>query len=294
MLHDNFIMSVMTVSSSLAMVGTTPALISIIDANKEAWVSFGKKNSHILRTILFKLFASSSLSKESIFWIFFFHSLIKDKDRIINAIDIQDESVKGNEAVKEAVKFMKTKMVKYVKDESMGKFASVHLPTTNPGLDILCFLMSMGVVSEQKAKSMAMDTVKEIMARNTMTQIALNQEAQTLNKEKVKHFWDNVVIFKDAEERKKNKVPVHFVEEFYETAARDNYSLLTRDFKELSIPSGGYSLEFIKTYVFYILANRKFNGSKPVMSPKDDKNTKDKSKDEEEDVSELEEAEENM
>lgn len=61
-----------------------------ITINTQSWVSFGKKNSHILRSILFKRFTSQNMSKEAIFWIYFFHSLIKDKERILIAIDTHE------------------------------------------------------------------------------------------------------------------------------------------------------------------------------------------------------------
>jgi len=246
-------MSTISVSESLKSITHNKEILNFINENKDQWVTFGKKNSHILRTVLFKMFQEANLSKEAVFLIYFFHSLIKDKDRILLTVDRLPDEIKKNSDVAEAIKFMKTKMVKFVKDEAAGKFASLHLPSTNPGLDLLCFVLAQGQMKEDEAKKRVDGLYEEFVGRNTTAQIALNNSCQELNKTKVKKFWDDVVLIADAEERKKNKLPVGFQEKFYDTSSSDKYSLIGYDFVEIAVPSSGYSDVDLKKYIFGIL-----------------------------------------
>jgi hypothetical protein len=258
-------MSIISIADSLKAVSLDTSVIDIIEANKDVWVSFGKKNSHVLRTILFKMFSEASMSKEAIFLVYFFHALIKDKDRIISAIDMMETSVKENPSVKEAYKFIKTKMVKYVRDEKSGKFASVHLPSTNPGLDILCYLLSLGKFNKKDMADKMEEIFQEIMGRNTMAQMKLNVDAQAINEEKVKTFWNKTVVLKDAEQRKKNNMPVGFQKTYYETSSSDEYVFITKRFTEAQVPNDGYSPDDVKNYIKAILTTDTL--ATPTVSP---------------------------
>jgi len=228
----------------LELCNPSAGLISLLRKSEGSWVDFGKKNSHILRTKLFKLFALEKMSKDAIFMIYFFHAAVKDCVRIRDALETLSDDLRAATWMNEVDKFLQKRMVKLVMQEKAHNFASVHLPNTNPGLDILCYLMqNTAPRSEEELKSL----VDGVISRNTFAQMNVTVDLQARNKEMMKIFWENVVQLKDREDRMKNKMPVGFQEIFYQTQANDQYNFVLISMKEWEI--GPIDLPKLRQYV---------------------------------------------
>lgn len=237
-------MGMMSVSESLKLMELSAGLKNIIKAAEGTWDGFGKKDSHVLRKKLFQLFKQEKMTPDAVFMVYFFHAAIKDCDRILTAMESLPEAFTVEAWFPQVKNFLTKKMVKYVKNEKATNFASVHLPNTNPGVDIFCAILQ----SNTPKNDDQLDKLSEvILSRSTMAQMTINQDLQDRNKAHVKNFWDNIVIFKDAQDRKKNKVEVGFQEQYYDTQARDSYNFIGKDMKEMAQQQVDF--EFLRKYV---------------------------------------------
>jgi hypothetical protein len=251
----------LSVKDSLELCKPSAGLLSLLKSSEGSWMDFGKKNSHILRTKLFKLFAMEKMSKDAIFMIYFFHAAVKDCVRIRDALETLSNDMRAATWMNEVDKFLQKRMVKLVVNEKAHTFASVHLPNTNPGLDILCYLM------QQKAPTTAEgfdELVKGVISRTTFAQMDINLDLQDENKKMIKFFWDSIVLLKDKEDRIKNKQPIGFQENFYTTQASDQYKFVLITMKEWDV--GTISKVDLRNYVAHTMGLTMGADNKVVFS----------------------------
>lgn len=148
--------------------------------HSDDWISFGKMNSGVHRSILTKLMNEAALTAEDRAMVYFFTSLIKNKNRIPSGFDnvLNAEEKKKFARVKT---FFETRTVQYTTEAVHAKrIAVVHIPHTNFGLDIYFWAIT---TSDNER------TVEKMMERTTMIQIRLDSEMQGLAKEGYKKFW---------------------------------------------------------------------------------------------------------
>jgi len=230
-------------------------LLKLIIANRSAFTSFGKKNSHILRKKLTDLMVAEELSMDAQFMLYFFCSLMKNKTRVLQAITKLPEEFTGSVWFTELEEFIKDHMVQFPNEETEDKFAMIHLPATNPPLTLFCYLLSLP--DEDK-------TYDNLISQQTFAQIDLSLEVQEENKEKMEDFW-NTQITKTSNKSnekafaKKLEKGDMFDEAIYANQEADKYILLGVDFKDFPMKDEelGYSKGDIESYIASFLPKGK-------------------------------------
>lgn len=238
-------MSNITVSDALEGLKISNDVMKVITSQRDIWMTFGKKNSHLLRAQLFKMFEDAKLTAEGRFMIFYFFAMIKNKNRVLDAMDNLTQQIKSEKWFKEVQTFIKTKLVQYVSEEKNGKFAVVHLPTTMPGLDILSFAL---------ASDGSLKVVDEIIKRQCFAQLDLDDDLQAENKAGQIAFWDNIV--RKSNNSNQSAFKQGFQEEFYNTSAGDKYCLLDQKLAEVTVPPGGYSKSDVEKWFEDLFSDR--------------------------------------
>lgn len=243
-------MSVISVSKALEAISISDSIIKYVRDNRDVWTTFGKKNSHLLRAQLFRMYESATLQKEEIFMIHFFFSVIKNRDRVLNALNNMEQSEKSKSWYTKVHNFIDKKLVQYVSQEKNGKFAVVHLPTTMPGLDLLCTVMTMKGTNEE---------FDELVGKQTFAQLNLSEELQNENKEKQRTFWEKTIS--GSRNPDQNSYKAGFVEEFYNNSAGDKYNLITLKGAEYEPDDidEGFTREQVRRWFDGILADKKLS-----------------------------------
>jgi len=228
-------MSVLSVGSSLEMVKISKDIIKFLASTEGSWISFGKKSSHILRTMLFRLFDKEKMDGDAKFMVYFFCSIIKNRERILSGMELLGDDVRSQKWYTQTKIFFEKRTVTYVRNETREKFATLHLPTTNPGLDILCYLMQM---DKPQTRDDMCDQVFNLVTRQTFSQFMIDDDLQDFNRFYVRKYWEETVKLKDLESRQKsNSKEIGFVEEYYDTNAGDGYKFIGPDFVEVNFPT---------------------------------------------------------
>lgn len=232
-------MSISVTESLNSMNGAlTSSLVNYIKNNADVWVSFGKRDSHTYRTKFFSLMTAASLSNTEKFMVSFLFSVIKNKKRCLDALNnLADKAtlswytkVKG---------FITTSTVQYTVEESDKKISVVHIPSCNPGVDLLSFCL----MTKKETR-----TVENFFSRTTTVQLANDSECQEMSRAGYIKYWTQTV-------NKTNNTALveapSMNEEYYSTSASDNYFLIGKNLEEI-IPeeaAEGYTLNEIKNYL---------------------------------------------
>jgi hypothetical protein len=214
----------LSVAEALERIEMSEEIIKAFSNRDDIWDSFGKTDSHMLRAKLFKMFRAANLDKSRILMVFILFSAMKNKNRVLQHVDNLPSEMKGASGMDDVKKFIENSLVQYVTQETSSKFAVVHLPTTMPGLDIMVNAM---IYSESDAN------FDMLLSKQTFSQIHLNDELQSYNKEKQKNFWNNTMGFSRNESNDLKGKKAEFKEEFYNTAAKDKYLLVDFNLKEV-------------------------------------------------------------
>jgi len=252
-MSEQIMETIFTVEQALSSMKLQDSDVKVLTEDSSIWDTFGKKNSHLLRAKLWKIMEEAKVEKEVRFVIFFLFAMIKNRERVLDAIDNLPEKVKTLPSVIKAKAFIESYLVQYTYQETAKKFAVVHLPTTMPGLDLLCTALVCGDTEE--------DLNKNIISKQTFSQIYVSQNLQEENKTYQRVFWEKIVTTSKNEERtsKRLTVDLKFHEEFYNTAASDKYLLLDYSLKEVKPKSvdSGYTKEEMLAWFKSVKAEQK-------------------------------------
>lgn len=183
--------------------------------HQSVWATFGKMNSHLYRDWLMKLMVMDKLSGTEMFMVYFFFGVIKSQPRVLKALPNLPPDIKALSWFAKVQTFIMSRVVQYVtqaKDQS--KFPAVNIPTTNPGMDILVYLLS----TNQSAVNLV-----DLTRRPTFTQLNLNAELQNKAKVGYQYYWDNVIT---GTKNKETSEEPKYRDEYYNTSAADKYNLL--------------------------------------------------------------------
>jgi len=237
-------MNIFSVATALSTIEVKAQSLKFMTEDCSIWDMYGKKDSHLLRAKLFKLMKEAKLSKEEIFMVFFFFSVIKNKRRVMESFDQLPEEIRALTSVMKAKQFINDSLVQYTSQETIKKFAVVHLPTTMPGLDLMLTALTL----DKKVDSV----VNYIFTKQTFAQINVDSNLQAINKGAQQLFWDTMVK-KSRNEARINKTvtdELKFHEDYYETSARDKYNLVDLKFKEVEPrdKSTGYTRDEIMAW----------------------------------------------
>lgn len=215
---------------------------------------FGKKNSHILREKLFKLFEQNRLSSDAQFMLYFFASLIKRKKRMLDGLDKLSDDTKSLAWFIQLKDFIDSVLVDFPEDETESHFALIHLPATNPPLTLLCLALA---VNKEDF------TYEFVLSQQVFAQVNLSPDVQKAQKEKMVDFWTNTIKktthqVNRVQFEKKISSGTAFDEEIYRNQENDKYLLLNRSFKSVS-PSNpvlGYTEAEIRTWITSLTSDK--------------------------------------
>jgi len=232
--------SAYSVGAMMSAMKVSDKIKTFIVSNQDLWDGFGKMDSHKYRAKLMKLMSSSKLTEDSKVMVFFLFSVVKKKSRVLDAMDGLDENTKAEAWFTPTRTFIATTIVDYnTQAKSASKFPGTHIPTTNPGLDILFYVM----MTPEENRSL-----EELSRRPTFAQLHLDPKMQEVAKSGYKYYWESVVT------STKNTTVVEkpsYKEEYYNTSAGDKYYLIGADSKEIKPMdlNSGYSEKEIKDFL---------------------------------------------
>jgi hypothetical protein len=210
------------VEATLKVMGLSKSLVEFIRVNEKMWINFGKMNSHIYRAQLFEVFEKKKLSDEAKLMVYFFASVIKNKARILKAMNNMPSEAQTNSWFYPVKDFFETETEQYVtKAEKAKKYPVVNIPNTNPGLDIMLWMM---FTNEDER------TVENMKDRVTFAQINLMADVQTLAKQGYEKYWTETV--KGTKNDDKPEEP-KMREDYYKNPASDKYNLVNLDLTAL-------------------------------------------------------------
>ena len=211
-----------SVNSALNTLRLRPELKTAIANKSDIWDTFGKKNSHLLRAKLYKLFDAENLSMDGRMMIHILFSAIKNLNRVKEHLDSLPEEITSLKEMAEARNFMDRRLVQYVTQENNQKFAVVHLPTTMPGLDLLL----MAIMNDYD-ESFLMD---EMVGKMTFTQMDIDEDLQSSNRAAQVEFWNETVTTSKNPNQDIYRQNKGFNQKYYDTASSDKYQFINEDF----------------------------------------------------------------
>jgi hypothetical protein len=229
-----------SVRNALNAMELTTNFSTFVKANRELWSTFGKMDSHLYRKKLMKLMDAAKLSKEQRLAVHLMFALVKNKTRVIDGMNGMSETTKAMSWYEPVKTFIAGTITDYnTAAKAADKFPGTHIPTTNPGLDMLMWRLS----TDKEAR-----TLEAFFSRTTSVQLKNGPEAQEMAKSGYRLYWDTVV------KRSKNTAPTEeakYREEYYETSAGDAYYLIDDRLRDVKPASDlvGYTLEEITTWM---------------------------------------------
>jgi hypothetical protein len=240
MVHNPVNMMI-SVAEALGRLTLDEEKIEYIISKREMWATFGKMNSHLYRAILMKRMHDAELSSECQFMIFFLFSVIKNRDRVLRAMDAMEPEDQAKSWFNPVKNFITTHLTQYVSDVVKSKkFPAVNIPNCNPGLDILVYCM----ITHPNDRSFV-----EVSKRPTFSQLLLSVDLQEEAKIGYKEYWDNIVTGSKNPDKATLPAP-EFREDYYKNVLNDDYLLVGLDLKEIKPKDVkvGYTFEEISEY----------------------------------------------
>jgi len=232
--------SAFSVKSALEKMELTEAFKTFVTGNRELWSTFGKMDSHLYREKLMKLMNTAGLSAEQKLIVYFFFAVVKKKSRVIEGMNSLPDAQKNATWFSPVMTFVAGTMTDYNSQaKNPDKFPGTHVPTTNPGLDLLMWRLMTDPKDRNK---------ENFFRRTTSTQLHLDTEMQAMAKSGYKFYWDSVVT--GTKNSMSVEAPQHR-EAYYDTSAGDKYFLLTDTMKEIKPKSMemGYTEKEISDWI---------------------------------------------
>lgn len=230
------------ISEALALLKVNVEDMRELSEQTDLWLTFGKMNSSLYRKELMERMARAALSAKEKFMVYFLFSVIKSQPRVLKALDsLEDKSMEWFVKVRA---FVDSQLCQYVSQAaSTRKFPAVNIPSTNPALDVLCFVVATDFESV---------TLDNLFKRPTTSQLNLDDVCQAKAKEGYQFYWESIVKgSKNPEAKDKNLEAPKMREEYYENPAADKYNLISVRFVELrgSASGGAFTEEDLENYL---------------------------------------------
>lgn len=249
-------LSMLTVQQTLERMSMSDEIKDFIMDRRDAWVNFGKMNSHIYRAMLMKRMRENQLSAESQLMVFFFFSVIKNQSRVIKAMDAMNSDDKGKRWFPEVRNFINVHVTQYVSDVARSKkFPAVNIPSCNPGFDLLAYCL----MTHPNDRSLV-----DFFNRPTSVQLSLDQYTQELARQGYQYYWDVIINGSrnpDSKGPTSEIEPPKYREDYYLTSAADNYKLIGVHMREIAPldVNIGYTLQEIYNYMKSIDLRGEYN-----------------------------------
>lgn len=257
-----------TVTAALQSLAVDAAFLTKLSEKniRAEWDSFGKMNSHVYRRILQTLFSASKMTKEAQFMVHFLFSVVKNVNRVLNAMDSLPQEMRDADWHKEVKNFLQANVVQYVSDvKQTKKFPAVNIPHCNPAIDALGYVIQKEVTD-----------LEEFYERTTSVQFKLSPVAQEAAKRGYMRYWSRIVTStKNPESAAFASMTDEKKQEFYENPAADKYFLIAKNFEEI-LPldvEAGYSEEELAVYLLtegeteFLTAGNKLPDIEAVSAP---------------------------
>jgi len=211
-----------SVKSALEKMELTESFKTFVTGNRELWSTFGKMDSHLYRKKLMKLMEKANLTAEQKLIVYFFFAVVKKKSRVIEGMNGLPDHQKSASWFTPVMTFIAGTMTDYNSQaKNPDRFPGTHVPTTNPGLDLLMWRL----MTEKEDR-----TIDNFFRRTTSVQLHLDEAMQAKAKSGYKFYWDSVVT--GTKNTMSVEAPQHR-EAYYETSAGDTYFLVNDSMKEL-------------------------------------------------------------
>jgi hypothetical protein len=215
-------------------------LLSFLKTNTDLWATFGKMNSHLYRKDLEKRFDSVGLNGEERLMVYFLFSVVKNQKRVLKALDEGSEELKSLSWYSQVRRFVDSQLSQFVSNAGK-KFPAVNIPGTNPGIDLLCWLISSPYPEH---------TIINISRRTTFSQLDLDLETQAIAKEGYAYYWENIVSGSSNPDAISKGLPgPKMREEYYSNQANDKYQLITLDLTPYVPSPGGYTVRMVREWM---------------------------------------------
>jgi len=244
----DFANSVSGVAAAISKMSLEKTTEDKLKEHISVWSTFGKMNSHLYRKWLMDLMTMDKLSGTEMFMVYFFFGVIKSQPRVLKALPNLPPDIRALPWFTKVQSFVMSRVVQYVtqaKDQS--KFPAVNIPTTNPGMDILVYVLS----TNQSAVSL-----DELTKRPTFTQLHLDTNLQNKAKVGYQFYWDNVIT---GTKNKETSEEPKYRDEYYNTSAADKYHLIKikKDGSFSVCPPASESVGYIEKEITDYLKNFK-------------------------------------
>jgi hypothetical protein len=237
-------MPMISVVEALSTLRMDEELKNYLLSKREEWEMFGKMNSHLYRTILMKRMEEANLNGEQRFMVFFLFSVVKNKDRVLKAMEAMAPEDKAKTWFGPVMNFINTTITQYVSDVVRSKkFPAVNIPNCNPGLDILVWCL---ITHPNKR------TVWELSQRTTFSQLNLDANMQAIAREGYAEYWGNVVKISKNPDAVPQALPTpQFMEDYYANSVNDKYLLVNLSLQEVPPADlvNGYSEAEVLDYI---------------------------------------------
>jgi hypothetical protein len=195
-------------------------VFTFISSNREILESFGMKNSHVLRAQLERLMREAELSSQAKLLVYLFCTLGRKKERILQPLESLADNNPNNLHLQAAFGFVRDHMVTWVTDETLERFATIHVPNTNPSIAGYCWCASRPAGSR---------TLDNFLSLPWSPMISLNNTARERNLTLVRSFWVDTVKKTTHEANRAAFSKLDAEERFdrliYDQMTRDNYPL---------------------------------------------------------------------
>jgi hypothetical protein len=213
-------------------------------SKREEWEMFGKMNSNMYRTMLMTKMTEANLTGEQRFMVFFLFSVVKNKDRVLKAMEAMAAEDKSKPWFAPVMNFINTSITQYVSDvQRSKKFPAVNIPNCNPGLDILIWCL---ITHPNKR------TVWELAQRTTFSQLNLDVNMQSIAREGYAEYWGNVVRTSKNPDAITQALPTpQFREDYYSNSVSDKYLFVDLNLQEVPPANlvNGYSEAEVLQYI---------------------------------------------
>lgn len=229
-----------SVVAALSAMELTETFMKFVKDNRELWLTFGKMDSSLYRKKLMRLMKIANLNAEQRLVVHFLFAVVKKKSRVIDGLNALPDGAKSMAWYEPVRTFIAGTITDYnTSAKAPDKFPGTHIPTTNPGLDLLMWR----IMTPRKDRNS-----KDFFARTTSIQLMLDRETQDLAKSGYKYYWDEVV--KGTRNTTKTE-DSKYREEYYETSAGDTYLLVDDKLKEIPPKNKetGYTLKEIEAWI---------------------------------------------
>jgi hypothetical protein len=196
------------------------------DLNPADFKDFGKMTSHIYRAkfyaVVKDLVDAGMIQNSSVSVIIYFATLIKNKQRILNALTELYTKYSASTWLPDAVYFYTNATVQFVSEaERTGLFPVVNLPSCQPNL--AAHFYKLHLKGDKVARS-DVDLMKKFTENLWFCQLRITPELKAKHKIWETNFWN--VTVKKSKNPDSARYERGFNDTYYQTKAEDDYKFI--------------------------------------------------------------------